>query len=393
MAESQELLDRKLRRQQSYLWTWERNHIAVRTAGESDSLSFLGLLQHEKTAGYNGPKYWQNNSDTVCSSETEELSENRPESQNFNEQSSKSENSVERVTESLKSEPSGSAGCLTERTLHVEVQPFAHEPIDGGDLMTAVMGIRCYGLLRWELDPDEPHTPLVLNLLAVVDKDLFDVHNLAAELDQALLNFATCSVAIKEEGCQTNFFLLGGSRSKTPEEITVEKPRSKIKKFFLSKPFFSAFIPLKRFRSSSLRNIAVPTNLSQNGGELMSAMQEITSELKMVRKDIRDIQSHVCFLSRHISNVNLLANRGSLDACDHSHHLARMYGLTLPYTPKSNVVTPNGAAFMAEKPNREKLLRQRKKGCSNKCLPASCYVMLLNTYTVYVGWRRRKSSL
>ena len=63
------------------------------------------------------------------------------------------------------------------------------------------------------MDDEKPHNRISLHFTIAVDKEIFDVHNLALEMDQALTNFATCSVAVKATGSQTHHYLVGGNNN------------------------------------------------------------------------------------------------------------------------------------------------------------------------------------
>ena len=82
----------------------------------------------------------------------------------------------------------------------------------------------------------------------------------------------------------------------------VENKPSKLRKLLKSRSFLSSLSPFTKSASSSGKLSSAGSVQSLDG---LSILQEIATELKTARKEIKEVQNHVHFLSRHISNLTL----------------------------------------------------------------------------------------
>ena len=97
----------------------------------------------------------------------------------------------------------------------------------------------------------------------------------------------------------------GANNSSTNSNSNTEnKPPSRLRRLLKSRSFLGSLSPFNKSTNGPNGKLASAGSTQSLDG-LTSILQEIATELKTARKEIRDVQSHVYFLSRHISNLTL----------------------------------------------------------------------------------------
>ena len=99
----------------------------------------------------------------------------------------------------------------------------------------------------------------------------------------------------------------GANNSSTNSNSNNEnKASSRLRRLLKSRSFLGSLSPFSKSTMNGPNGkLASSAGSTQSLDGLTSILQEIATELKLARKEIRDVQSHVYFLSRHISNLTL----------------------------------------------------------------------------------------